>query len=74
MTCNVSKTDKVVRIVLSLGLLVIGVLLLGEVGILGLIIPVAIGAILTATVVLSWCPIYAIFGWSTCAADAQTNA
>ena len=71
MKCNVSRTDKFVRVALSIALIIVGVLLFDSAGMLALIIPVAVALILLSTVLLSWCPIYAVLGWSTCSPEAQ---
>ena len=64
MTRNINTLDKQVRIGLSVILVIVGVLLSSST--LGLIIPVAVAVILTATVFLNFCPIYRMLGISTC--------
>ena len=71
LTRNVSSTDKKVRVVLAIGLILLGFVIQPSAGIAGLIIPVAVGIILLATVFLNWCPIYSLFGFSTCPADGN---
>ena len=58
MSCNVGRTDRIVRAVL--GILIIGA------GFYFSIWLAAVGLILLVTAAISWCPIYAIFGLSTC--------
>lgn len=59
MKTNVGGIDRVLRIVIGLGL--IGLTLTGTIGVWGWlgVVPLATGAI-------GWCPPYAIFGWNTC--------
>jgi hypothetical protein len=59
MKSNVGGMDRILRIVVGLGLL--GLTFTGTVGVWGWlgVVPLATGA-------LGWCPPYAIFGWSTC--------
>lgn len=64
MTRNINSLDKKVRIGLSVLLVIVGILLSSNT--LGLIIPVAVAVILTATVFLNFCPIYRMLGISTC--------
>jgi len=65
MTRNVGLMDKRVRIVLSIALVIIGIILSQSAGIVALIVPVVIAAILMTTVMLNWCPIYAVIRFST---------
>ena len=64
MKKNVGSTDKVVRIVLAA---LFAVLFFTKVvtGIVGIVLLV-LGVIFVATSLVSFCPIYAIFGMSTC--------
>lgn len=61
MKCNVGKTDKIIRIVIGLGIIAVGVYLKSWWGAVGLI------PILTAS--CGNCPIYKPFGISTCKTD-----
>jgi hypothetical protein len=70
MECNVGHTDKVIRLVLSAALIVVGIVLWSSAGVVGFIIPAVVAGILTATVRMSWCPIYRVLGLSTCRATA----
>jgi hypothetical protein len=70
MECNVGHTDKVIRRVLSAALIVVGIVLWSSAGVVGFIIPAVVAGILTATVRMSWCPIYRVLGLSTCVATA----
>ena len=66
MVRNINNIDKGVRVVLALALIALGIFLYSSAGIIGLIIPVAVGGILLTTVFINWCPIYAAIGFSTC--------
>lgn len=59
MTTNEGNLDRAVRVVI--GLVLIGMAAGGTVGVWGWIgiVPLATGA-------TGWCPLYSIFGWSTC--------
>ena len=61
MQKNVGSVDKIIRIVLGLGLLSLLVLLQGPSRWWGLV-----GFIPLATVALSWCPLYTLVGVNTC--------
>jgi hypothetical protein len=61
MKANVGSTDRIIRFVLGLLLLSTVVLFKGDARWLGLI-----GLIPVATAVLKSCPIYTVFGLSTC--------
>ena len=62
MQCNVGKTDKILRIVAGLALLLLGAS--GVIGWWGLI-----GLVPLATGLLGWCPAYSLFGIKTCGKD-----
>lgn len=59
MTRNLANWDRIARVVL--GALLIVLAMTGAIGIWGYI-----GAIFVATAFVSFCPIYRIFGLSTC--------
>jgi DUF2892 family protein len=61
MKSNVGNIDRVIRILLGLGLLSLMVLLEGHARWLGLI-----GIVPLATGLLRWCPAYQLVGTSTC--------
>lgn len=61
MQRNVGNVDKIIRVVIGLGMLSLLVLLDGPTRWWGLI-----GFIPLATVALSWCPLYSIIGVNTC--------
>ena len=65
MTRNVGLMDKRIRIVLSIILVIVGIVLSQSSGIVALIVPVVIAAILMATVLMNWCPIYSLIKFST---------
>ncbi len=58
MTKNVGSADKVVRIVIGIGLLVWGIATKNWLG--------AIGIIPLATAFMNWCPLYSVCGGNTC--------
>ena len=58
MKANIGNTDRVIRIVLGLGIIVWGYLNQNWLGTIGLV-PLA-------TAFLRWCPAYLPFGISTC--------
>ena len=66
MVRNINNVDKGVRVVLAVVLATIGFLIQPQYGLVALIVPVAIGLILLATVFLNFCPIYRVLGISTC--------
>lgn len=57
-TLNIGNLDRLVRILLGIGL--IGLAAMGQIGAWGYIgiVPLATGAI-------AWCPLYRLFGWRT---------
>ena len=65
MKANVGKSDRIVRIVLALLLGAAGIYLQSWWGLLALV------PLVTAFV--SWCPLYSLFGVSTCPLRTQKN-
>jgi len=63
MKKNVGKTDKVVRIVLGVAIAAAGIYFKNWWGLLA-IVPLG-------TAFINFCPLYAIFGLSTCPADKK---
>jgi hypothetical protein len=61
MNINVGVVDKVVRIVVGLGLLSLVLVLEGNVRWLGLI-----GIVPLATGLIGYCPLYSVLGFGTC--------
>lgn len=59
MSCNVGSTDRIIRIVLGLVFIALGIYFGSWWG--------AIGLIPLVTGVLNYCPLYSLFGLSTCA-------
>lgn len=59
MQCNVGKTDRIIRAVVGLVLIILGVIFNSWWG--------AIGLIPLATAAVGWCPAYFPFGLSSCA-------
>lgn len=57
MTCNVGKTDRIIRLLLGGAIVALGVIYQNWWGMLG--------AIPVTTALLGWCPLYAVFGIST---------
>lgn len=66
MKCNVGTTDKVIRIILGLGIGAAGIYFKSWWGLIGLI------PFLTA--IVGFCPLYPIFGVSTCKAKTEESA
>lgn len=64
MTCNVGTTDKLVRLVIGMALIIAG--LFFQSWIIGLIAIIPIG-----TAAMGWCPLYLPIGLRTCAPDEQ---
>jgi len=62
MQCNVGKTDKILRIIAGLALLLLGAT--GVIGWWGLI-----GLVPLATGLMGWCPAYNLLGIKTCGKD-----
>lgn len=60
MKQNIGSLDRILRVVL--GLVLIGLAATGKVGVWGWV-----GVVPLATAAIGWCPLYALFGWSTCA-------
>ena len=58
MKCNVGKTDRVIRVLLGLVLIVLGLYFNTWWG--------AIGVIPLVTAAVGWCPLYVPFGLSSC--------
>jgi len=58
MKCNVGKTDKIIRIIIGLIIIVIGFYFKSWWGVVG-VIPIFTAAI-------GWCPAYLPFGISSC--------
>jgi cadmium resistance protein CadD (predicted permease) len=61
MNANVGKIDKVVRLVLALVLFSLFFILQSDAKWLGLL-----GLVPLATGLVSWCPLYTLFGMNTC--------
>jgi hypothetical protein len=62
-TRNEGNTDRIVRVVLGVAILVLGVVFQTWLGLIA-IIPLATAAV-------GWCPLYSIFGVSTCPVKAR---
>ncbi len=64
MTVNVGSTDRIIRLVAA----VIAVVVAFAIGIssVGGIILLILGVVLAATALVKFCPIYRLFGMSTC--------
>ena len=58
MTCNVGKTDRIIRVLIGLALIGLGVYFNSWLG--------AIGVIPLVTAAIGWCPLYVPFGLSSC--------
>lgn len=69
MKKNMSSTDKIIRLIVSA--IMVTLYLTNTVdGVLGIILLVLAG-IFTFTSIIGFCPLYAIFGISTCAVKKQ---
>ncbi|MFZ0257280.1 MAG: DUF2892 domain-containing protein [Gammaproteobacteria bacterium] len=64
MTKNVGNIDKALRIIVGIGLL--SLMFVGPKTLWGLV-----GLVPLATVAMSWCPAYSLFGVSTCETAGQ---
>lgn len=64
MKTNMGKTDKAIRVVIALALAALYIMevLTGTIG----IIAVVVAAVFLLTSLVSFCPLYAIFGIRTC--------
>jgi Protein of unknown function (DUF2892) len=60
MKTNVGGIDRIAR--MTLGVLLLGLTVTGNIGVWGWL-----GLVPLATAAIGWCPLYAIFGWKTCA-------
>jgi hypothetical protein len=58
MKCNVGKTDRILRYVVGLAIILLGIYFKSWWG--------AVGLILILTGAMRWCPAYVPFGLSTC--------
>ena len=61
MQCNIGETDKVIRIVFGIVIMGVGFYSNSWWGVVG-IVPIV-------TALVSWCPVYTMFGMSTCKKD-----
>ncbi|MBN1930158.1 MAG: DUF2892 domain-containing protein [Desulfobacterales bacterium] len=64
MKCNVGRLERIIRVIIGLGLMGAGILFNSWWGIIGLI------PLLTA--IIGWCPVSAAIGFSTCR-DAKST-
>lgn len=67
MKKNMSSADRIIRLIIS-AILVALYFTDTVTGTWGIVLLVLAG-IFTLTTVISWCPIYAVFGMSTCATE-----
>jgi hypothetical protein len=69
MKKNMGSTDKLIRLAVAIILIVLYYkgILEGTIGIIALVIAL----IFTVTSLISFCPIYAIFGWKTCKTEKK---
>ncbi|GAB3546438.1 DUF2892 domain-containing protein [Noviherbaspirillum agri] len=61
MNANVGKSDKTIRLVMGVILLSLFFILEGSFKWIGLV-----GIVPLATALMNWCPLYTVFGMSTC--------
>lgn len=66
MTANESGFDRIARLALGIVLLGVAWFFMGALGTTLAIIVGVLGLIMLATSAMGWCPIYAMFGISTC--------
>ncbi len=64
MKNNISSLDRILRIVLVV-LLTAAFITRAAAGIYG-ILAISLGSVLVLSIVLNWCPIYALFGINSC--------
>lgn len=64
LTSNENNTDRVIRVILGVVILALGLYYGSWIGLIGLI-PLVTG-------VIGWCPLYALFGISTCGSRTQS--
>jgi hypothetical protein len=70
MLKNVGRADRLVRLGLGIGLIVIG---LGAVGGTAGLVVAGLAAIPLFTAAVGWCPLYSLFGVGTCAVDRHAG-
>ena len=58
MKCNIGKIDRIIRTIIGVALLVWGIMNNN-------IIADVVGGVLLLTVIIGWCPPYALFGINT---------
>ena len=63
MKANIGSLDKVIRIILAIVFAMLYITKMVE-GTLGIILLV-VGGVLLLTSIINFCPLYAIFGWSS---------
>ena len=63
MKANIGSLDKVIRIILAIAFAMLYITKMVE-GTAGIILLVA-GGVLLLTSIINFCPLYAIFGWSS---------
>lgn len=63
MKCNVGGTDRIIRIILGVVIILAGIYFQSWWGVIG-IVPLVTG-------LLRWCPVYLPFGLSTCKTDRK---
>ena len=68
MKANMGNTERVIRVVLGVALLSLLFIVEGDAKYVGLA-----GLIFLVTAVVSWCPVWALFGINTCAADTHKH-
>ena len=61
MRCNVGKSERILRVLIGLAMLALGAVFDSWWG--------AVGIIPLVTAAIGWCPLSAVFGFSTCKDD-----
>ena len=64
MKTNEGTTDRIIRAVVGIAAL-LGAFALGQ-GTLGFVLLIVVGAVLLVTAAVGFCPLYRVFGISTC--------
>ena len=67
MKSNVGGIDRILRIAIAIGLVLIDLTVTGTIGVWGWL-----GLVPLATGLIGWCPPYALFGWNTCGMKNRT--
>ncbi len=72
MKRNESSVDRIIRAIVAIGA-VAGAAVLGMTTVAGIVLLV-VAAIMLVTAAVGWCPLYSIFGVSTCTVTTSTTS